>query len=107
MDNLLSKYKTLKKNIQALGLVIPGRLRTTYLCCGKANCKCKSGKIEDRHGPYIFWDREIRSGLSSASINPKHKKIIEKGIQNRKQLKKLVTQMLKLGEQYATNLKKS
>lgn len=105
MVDFFTRYKKLKKRLQVLGLVIPGRLRTTYQRCGTANCKCKTGRLEDRHGPYIFWDKKLSRGLSSTSIKPKLKKHIQQGIQNRKILKKIVAAMLKLGEEYAKNLK--
>lgn len=107
MDNLLAKYKKIKKSVQVLGFVIPGRIRTTYLRCGKEGCKCKSGKVEDKHGPYTFWDRQTNTGLSSASINREHKQLLLQGIRNRKKLNKLISEMLKLGEEYVRSLKNS
>lgn len=106
MDHHLTRYKKLKKSIQDLGVVIPGTLRTIYQRCGKANCRCTSGKAQDKHGPYLYWDRKINGSLSSASIKPKHKELIRKGIVNRKKLDSLVREMLKTGEKYVANLKK-
>lgn len=108
MDPKLTRYKKLKKCAHDLGIVIPGTLRTIYQRCGKPNCRCATGKSEDKHGPYLLWDKRKRADgvLSSTSINPNHKKLLQEGINNRRKLEKLVREMLKIGEKYAANLKK-
>jgi len=106
MEAKQARYKKIKMRISNLGMAIPGTIRTIYQRCGKSNCSCSSGQISDRHGPYIFWDRKRKGSLSSVSLSADHKKLIQEGIANRKKLEKLVREMLKIGEEYATSLKK-
>ena len=99
----IKKYEKLKKELQNIGVIIPGRLRTTYLRCGKINCICqKSKKQIDMHGPYIFWDRKVNEKLSSMSINTEDVKDFEQWIQNKIDFDKIVNEMKKLGQEIAS-----
>ena len=93
-NNETPNYTALKKKIDQLGLVLPGRIRTTYQKCGTPTCKCNSGNTEDRHGPYTFWDRKVDGKLSSKSVSKQEERIIQKAIQNRKTLLDAVQQLL-------------
>lgn len=98
--NIIKKYENLKLELNKIGFIAPGRLRTTYLRCGKPNCKCqKAKKPSDKHGPYVFWDRKVNEKLSSMSLKPDEVKELEQYIENRKKFDSIVEKMKILGEE--------
>jgi hypothetical protein len=101
METKIIKHKKLMTQLQELGVMLTGRLRTVYKSCGKENCKCVSKNKDDLHGPYLYWDRLVNGKLSGSSINPKKKKFYQKAIQNRKDFDKIRASLLKLGEKIA------
>jgi len=107
MKHELTKYKKLKQRLQKLGIVIPGTLRVVYQRCGKNNCACASGKDENLHGPYIYWDRKVDGRLSSMSVQKDDKKLFQEWINNRKQLEVIVKEMHNLGLKIGTQRKRS
>jgi len=93
--------KKIKEEIFEMGMAIPGTIRTVKLKCGSPNCRCRSGKNEDKHGPYYFWDRKVKGKLTSTSV-PKDKVAqIKMWIKNRQKLEKLVTELLDRGQKAA------
>lgn len=105
MKKYLARHKELLQQIQKLGVMIPGTVRTVYQFCGKPNCSCASGQVKDKHGPYIYWDRKVKGSFSSLSITPQLKQILLKGIQNRRNFEKIKKQLIVLGELIATKTK--
>jgi hypothetical protein len=93
-----------KKKILEIDFVVPGTLRVVYQKCGTPSCKCASGKKEDKHGPYTYWDRKINSISVTTSVSRGQKRFIRKGIKNRRMLKKITEQMLKIGAKSALDL---
>ena len=103
-----AEYQRLKESILALGPVLPGTIRKVFLRCGKKNCRCQSTDKKQWHGPYYFWDRKDGKdgkGLSSRSIPLKQVKIIQGWINKRRELERIVRQMLKHGVSMAEGLK--
>jgi len=101
-----ARYKKLKSSIQNLGLPVPGTLRIVYQTCGKRNCRCGSGKQEDKHGPYRYWDRKVRGKTKSLSVSAQQHKFIQKGTKNRKKLERIFQKILAEGAGVAENIKK-
>ena len=100
--NKKKQYEKLKVDLFKIGIIAPGRLRTTYLRCGKSNCKCQKAKNQsDKHGPYILWDRRIGDKLSSMSLKAFEAKEIEQWIKNRKNFDLIVEKMKILGQEIA------
>ena len=93
MNTESPKYKAIKKKINQIGFVLPGRVRTTYLKCGTPSCKCHSGQKSDLHGPYSFWDRKVDGKLTSKSLNHKQTLFVEQAIRNRKKLQELIQKL--------------
>ena len=102
-----AEYEQLKNSILALGPVLPGTIRKVFLRCGKKNCHCQSTDKKQWHCPYYFWDRKEGKRLSSRSISPKQVKIIQGWIDKRRELERIVRQMLNHGVSMAEELKKS
>lgn len=100
-------YKNLLKKMSGLDLAIPGTIREVYLKCGKENCSCISGKKNDKHGPYYFWDRLSEGKLTSSSIPKNQVAQFKKWIKNRHKLEKMQKQLLDQGQNVArAHLKK-
>lgn len=101
MKSQLARYKKLIRQIQKLGVIFPGTLRTIYQRCGKPTCACASGKAEHAHGPYLYWDRKLNDKLASVSVKVKHKRFFKDGIANRKEFDRIKKQLLILGDNIA------
>ena len=93
----LSPLKNIKKRISKLGVAIPGTVREVRLKCGKAACRCQSGKIEDKHGPYFFWDRKVKGKLTSSTVSKEKVAVIREMIENRRRLERLFDRFLVQG----------
>jgi hypothetical protein len=102
-----SEYEGLKNSILALGPVLPGTIRKVYLRCGKKNCHCQSNDKKQWHGPYSFWDRKDDKHLSSRSIPADQVKLFQGWINKRRELERIVQQMLNHGVAMAQQLKSS
>ena len=105
MNTKKSPFQCLIDELASLDLVVPGTLRTVYLCCGKSACPCASGKKEHRHGPYLFWDRKINGKLSSASIPRSLAPQFKRWIANRRRLDRIYYKLLELGAAAALKAK--
>ena len=101
-----AKYQELKRELVHLDLAIPGTLRTVYLRCGKAACRCGNGRKEDKHGPYFFWDRKAKGRLASLTVGKEDIVQFRQWIKNRQRLEALVEKMLDRGAQIASEIRK-
>ena len=90
--------RSVKQKINALGPVLPGTIRKLLMKCGKDNCRCQSGKNEDKHGPYYFWDRKVNGKQTSSSITEDQVKKFEEWIKNRYALDELCKMLLTKGQ---------
>lgn len=101
-----ARYGKLKQEIVRLDLAIPGTLRTVYLKCGKATCRCGSGRQEDKHGPYFFWDRKAKGQLASLTVGKEDIAQFRQWVKNRQKLETIVEKMLDRGAQIASEIRK-
>lgn len=96
----------LKQEIVGLDLAIPGTIRTVYLRCGKASCRCGSGQKEDKHGPYFFWDRRAKGQLASLTVGKEDIVQFRQWIKNRQKLETIVEKILDRSAQIASEIRK-
>jgi hypothetical protein len=89
--------RNLKRKISKLGPAIPGTIREVRLKCGKDGCRCQSGKAEDKHGPYYFWDRKVKGKLTSSTVAKDKVAKIKEMIENRRKFEKLFDRLLAQG----------
>lgn len=52
------RQESLARRLSESGFVLPGRLITRYMRCGKTNCRCHADPPE-LHGPYVQWNRTV------------------------------------------------
>jgi len=60
-----------------------------------------TGESEERHGPYLFWDRKVNGKLSSQSIAKEDRRSFERWIANRRAMEEIVAKILALGAERA------
>jgi hypothetical protein len=100
------QYQKLKQEIEGLDLAIPGTLRTVYVKCGKTPCRCESGRKEDKHGPYFFWDRKANGKIASLTVGSEDISQFRQWIKNRQKLEKITRKLLDRGAQIASQIRK-
>jgi hypothetical protein len=103
-ERLENRLTDLKKQIDELGISIPGSIQTVYLRCGKKNCRCH--KAENlRHGPYYLWYRRINGKTATQSIAEEDVQSYRMWIGNREKLEALFQKIVNLGADYAAVFK--
>jgi hypothetical protein len=103
-ERLEIKLHELKKQFDAVGIMIPGSIQTVYLKCGKINCCCHQDK-DQRHGPYYLWYRRINGKTVTQSIAEEDVQTYRMWIGNREKLESLFQKMVSLGADYAAVFK--
>jgi hypothetical protein len=99
-ESLEKKLHELKKQFDAVGIMIPGSIQMVYLKCGKKNCCCHQDK-NNRHGPYYLWYRRINGKTATQSITEEDVQTYRMWIGNRELLESLFQKMVNLGADYA------
>lgn len=99
--NPVKNLNQLKKMISKLGPALPGTIRKVKLRCGRRGCRCQSGRDKDKHGPYYFWSYKVKGKLTTSSVPKKSIKQFQLWIENRRQLERLVDQLLSQGRENA------
>ncbi len=98
-----TKLNKIKNELGNFDLVLPGTIRQLYMKCGKSGCACQTN-AGARHGPYFLWDRKVGKKLTSKMIPAKIVPLLKKGIQNRKELEKLVQEAVEISQEMAVNI---
>ena len=76
---------------------MPGTVSTATAKCGKATCRCSSGKRQDLHGPYYRWSGIVDGRLTTKTISEENARECEKRIANYRKLQKKIDEILKKG----------
>jgi hypothetical protein len=103
-ESLEKQLHDLKKQIDDLGMPIPGSIQTMYLRCGKKNCRCHQTE-DQRHGPYYLWYRRINGKTTTQSIAKEDVQSYRMWIGNKEKLDALVQKMINLGADFAAVFK--
>jgi hypothetical protein len=93
LKRLRGDYDRIKQQIAELGHVVPGTLIKRSYTCGHAYCHCK--KDGTLHGPYYHWTRKVRGKTVSINLDEETAPIVQKWIDNKRQLRKLCTRLEK------------
>lgn len=62
------RQQALVQRLSEIGFVLPGRLLSRHMRCGKTNCRCRLDPPE-LHGPYIQWNRMV-DGKTATRLMP-------------------------------------
>ena len=103
-ERMENKLAELKKQIDDLGISIPGSIQTVYLRCGKKNCRCHQAE-DQRHGPYYLWYRRVNGKTATQSIAEEDVQSYRMWIGNREKLEALFQKIVNLGADYAAVFK--
>jgi hypothetical protein len=103
-ERLVKQLHDLNKQVDDLGISIPGSIQTMYLRCGKKNCRCHQAE-DQRHGPYYLWYRRINGKTATQSIAEENVQSYRMWIGNRQKLETLFQKMVNLGADYAAVFK--
>ena len=62
---------------------LPGSVHIQYVKCGKPNCKCASGRREDKHPAYYRFWRDDAGKLCKAYVKRSELKVVREAIERR------------------------
>lgn len=79
------QMKRIKREIRALGRICSGTLLERTKVCGKPNCRCATDP-DQRHGPYLEWNRREDGALRHHNVTPKQAAAIRAAIENYQRL---------------------
>ena len=108
LEKLAQDYERLKKQLRALGYVIPGTIQKREYRCGKLNCRCVTEGI--LHGPYYQWTRKIRGKTVNLNLDPEVAPLLKEWILNNRKLRKLCHRLEKTSlavVKISTNMEKA
>ena len=83
------QIQRIKKQILALGPMLPGSLSEQWNVCGTLGCKCKDPKKPIHHGPYYQLSFSVKGRSSTLFIRPGEVPEARRRIQRYKRFKKL------------------
>jgi len=92
LRRLDQRYEKLKRSVAEIGYVFPGSIVKHYMRCGKPNCRCANDPTK-RHGPYYDWSKKVRGKSVTVRLTVEQAKLYSGWINNRRKLKKILTQM--------------
>jgi len=83
------QIQKIKKQLLALGPMLPGSLSEQWNVCGTPGCKCKDSQKPVRHGPYYQLSFSVKGRSSTLFVRPEDVSEVRKRIQRYKQFKEL------------------
>lgn len=89
------RYRALAAQLAEIGFISPGSLVSRKTSCGKPGCRCQADPPQ-RHGPYYQWSRAVAGKTLSRRLNETEADLYQDWIANRRQLKRIVSEMEKL-----------
>jgi hypothetical protein len=87
-----ARYATLKRAVQAVGLIRRGSLVRRFMPCGKPGCACQAAPPV-LHGPYYQWSRKVRGKTVTVRLTRAQARRFAEWIANGRRLDTLVAQM--------------
>jgi hypothetical protein len=84
------QIKKIKKQLLALGPMLPGSLSEQWNVCGTPGCKCKDPQNPIRHGPYCQLSFSVKGRSSTLFIRPEEVSEVRNRIERYQQFKELV-----------------
>lgn len=84
------QVQEIKKQLLALGPMLPGSLSEQWNVCGTPGCKCKDRQGPVRHGPYYQLSFSVKGKSSTLFIRPEEVPEARKRIRRYQRFKELV-----------------
>jgi hypothetical protein len=84
------QVQRIKKQLMALGPILPGSLTEQWNVCGSPGCKCKDAQKPVRHGPYYQLSFSVKGKSSTLFVRPEDVPETRRRIQRYRRFKELV-----------------
>lgn len=90
----MKKIETIKKKLNLLGSMLPGKIAKQWNVCGTKGCKCKRLKNPVKHGPYYQISFTAAGKSSTIFIKKEELSEVKKRIKNFKKFKELNKELI-------------
>jgi hypothetical protein len=84
------QIQKIKKQLVALGPILPGSLSEQWNVCGTPGCKCKDPQKPIRHGPYYQLSFSVKGKSSSLFVRSEEVPEAQRRIRRYQRFKELV-----------------
>ena len=84
------QVQRIKKELLALGPMLPGSLSQQWNVCGTPGCQCKDSRNPVRHGPYYQLSFSVKGKSSTLFVRPDEVPAVQIRIQRYQRFKELV-----------------
>ncbi len=84
------QVQKIKKQLLALGPMLPGSLSEQWNVCGTPGCKCKDAQKPVRHGPYYQLSFSVKGKSSTLFVRPEEVPEARRRIRRYQRFKELV-----------------
>ena len=94
MIKLGRNIEEIRKELENLGLMLPGGISTQWYVCGKKGCKCMDAENPKKHGPYYQLSYRIAGKSSTLLIKEENLEKARQYIANHQRFKELNKELL-------------
>lgn len=92
------EHRHLAQRLAQIGFLWQGSVSCRFIACGNPTCACREDPGA-RHGPYTYWTTKRAGKTISRKLPPPEAELLEKWVDNRRELKKITDQMMKLAKE--------
>ena len=96
LHRLEARHRTLRRDLDRIGLVLRGTIGKRMMRCGKPTCSCRADPPA-LHGPYYLWTRKVAAKTVTARLTPQQAALLQRWTRNMRQLDRLVRTLQALG----------
>ncbi len=94
MSQLKQRIMKIRKQLDELGLMLPGGISEQWYTCSKKGCRCMDAKNPSKHGPYHQLSYRIAGKSSTMIVKRKDLAEARKLIKNYGRFKELNKELL-------------
>ncbi len=95
MSQLKKRIEKIRKELDGLGLILPGGISTQWYTCRKKGCRCMDAENPIKHGPYHQLSYRIAGKSSTMIVKGEDLKRARKSIENHRRFKELNKELVK------------
>ncbi len=86
------RQQALARRLADAGFILPGKVLTRYMRCGKPNCRCQNDP-DQRHGPYLQWNRMVDGKTRTLQLPPETLQHYQQWFDNAEQLRSTLVEL--------------
>ena len=98
LEDYEREHRQLAQRLAHLGFLWQGSISRRFIRCGNPTCACQKHP-DARHGPYTYWTSKKEGKTICRKLPPVEAELLETWVQNRRELKKITDQMMKLAKE--------